>query len=153
MMWTAFRSFKLAVVALLPNLLPLFVVMGTMGWQSASVWPELKVNMGAAMIAAVSMGLAVDSSTHYIMAFQHLRTAGMTLREAFHATHQSAGRAMTFSTLALMVGFSALCWSEFVPTVYFGALMCLSMLGGLLGNLVLLPLLLSLVERDRPPPK
>lgn len=149
MMWAAFRSLKLAVVAMLPNLLPLFVVMGTMGWLSATVWPELKINMGAAMIAAVSMGLAVDSSTHYIIVFQRLRRGGLSLRDCFHAAHQSAGRAMTFSTLALMVGFSALCLSEFVPTIYFGALMCLSMLGGLLGNLVLLPLLLSLVERDK----
>jgi predicted RND superfamily exporter protein len=51
---------------------------------------------------------------------------------------------MVFSTLALVVGFSALCLSHFVPTIYFGALVGLTMLGGLAGNLIVLPLLLAL---------
>ena len=54
---------------------------------------------------------------------------------------------MVFSTLALIIGFSALCLSQFVPTIYFGALVGLTMLGGLAGNLILLPLLLTLVDR------
>jgi predicted RND superfamily exporter protein len=54
-----------------------------------------------------------------------------------------------FTTLALVVGFGALAFSEFVPTIYFGLLIALAMLGGLVGNLVVLPLLLALVTRDR----
>ena len=60
----------------------------------------------------------------------------------------SVGRAAVFSTLALIVGFSVLCMSEFVPTIYFGSLVSLSMLGGLVGNLLVLPLLLRLTSRD-----
>ena len=56
---------------------------------------------------------------------------------------------MVFSTLALVVGFTALCLSDFVPTIYFGALMGLTMLGGMFGNLVVLPLLLAAVHRDK----
>jgi uncharacterized protein len=55
---------------------------------------------------------------------------------------------MIFSTIALIVGFGVLVTSEFVPTIYFGALMSLTMLGGMLGNLVVLPLLLAWIERD-----
>jgi len=118
------------------------VVTGLMGWAG------LKINMGAAMIAAVSMGLSIDSSIHYITAFRRARHAGRSVHEAFLVVHQSVGRAVVFSTLALVVGFMALCSSQFVPTIYFGVLVSLSMLGGLAGNLVVLPLLLKLVTRE-----
>ncbi len=142
MILAAFRNVTLALVALVPNAMPILVVTGIMGWLG------VRINMGAAMIASVSMGLAVDSSIHYITDFRRRRAAGMSVHEALHAGHQRVGRAMIFSTLALMVGFTALALSEFVPTIYFGVLVSLSMLGGLLGNLVILPLLLAIVERE-----
>jgi len=135
------KSVLLALVALVPNAMPILFVMGLMGHLG------LEINMGAAMIAAVSMGLSIDSSIHYITAFHRARREGKSVHEAIAAVHQSVGRAMVFSTLALVVGFSVLCTSEFVPTIYFGALVSLSMLGGLAGNLVVLPLLLKLVTR------
>ena len=64
---------------------------------------------------------------------------------ALGVAHQTAGRAIVFSTLALVVGFLALCTSEFIPTVSFGALSCLTLAGGLIGNIVVLPVLLSLL--------
>jgi uncharacterized protein len=141
MMLAAFRSFKLALVAIVPNALPIFVVTGLLGWLG------VKINMGGAMIAAVSLGLSVDSSVHYITAYGRLRRHGYSLHEAVASAHLSIGRAMVFSTVALVVGFSALCLSQFVPTIYFGALVGLTMIGGLAGNLVVLPLLLALVDR------
>lgn len=140
MMVVAFRSIPLALIALVPNALPIFVATGLWGWLN------LKVNMGAAMIAAVSMGLSVDSSVHYITVYLARRRAGDDFRAALDAAHQTVGRAMVFSTLALVVGFSALSLSEFVPTIYFGVLVGITMLGGLAGNLVVLPLLLTLLE-------
>jgi len=138
----AFRSLRLALIALVPNALPIFIVTGMMGWLG------LKINMGAAMIASVSMGLSVDSSMHYLTDFLNQRRAGRTVHQAIAAAHQNVGRAMVFSTLALVIGFSALCLSQFVPTIYFGALVGLTMLGGLAGNLIVLPLLLALTERN-----
>lgn len=140
MMLLAFRRWKLALVALVPNALPILVVTGALGWLG------LRINMGAAMIASVSMGLSVDSSIHYISDFLRRRERGDTTRAALRGAEQTVGRAMVFSTLALVVGFSVLCLSEFVPTIYFGVLVSLSMLGGLLGNLVILPLLLTLAD-------
>ncbi len=102
MMVVAFRSVPLALVALVPNALPIFVATGLWGWLG------LKINMGAAMIAAVSMGLSVDSSVHYITVFLARRKAGDDFHTALDAAHQTVGRAMVFSTLALVVGFSAL---------------------------------------------
>ena len=111
-------------------------------------WLGLRINMGAAMIAAVSMGLSVDSSIHYVIAFRRARLAGLGVAAALTEVQQTVGRAVVFSTLALIIGFSILCTSDFVPTIYFGILVSLAMLGGLVGNLVLLPLLLKLVSRE-----
>ena len=141
MMLAAFRSLPVALVTLIPNALPILIVTGLMGWL------RLRINMGAAMIASVSMGLAVDSSIHYITAYRRHRAEGLATGEALHAVHQTVGRAMVFSTLALIVGFSALALSRFVPTIYFGVLVGLTMFGGLIGNLLILPLLLKLIDR------
>ncbi len=138
MMVFALRSPLLAVIALVPNILPIAMVTGLMGWLG------IKINMGAAMIAAVSMGLSIDSSIHYVTAFRRARSEGKSLDQSLADVQRTVGRAMVFSTLALMVGFTVLCTSQFVPTIYFGVLVSLSMLGGLAGNLIVLPLLLSL---------
>jgi predicted RND superfamily exporter protein len=142
MLIVAFRSLKLSLIALVPNLLPIYVVMGLMGWLG------LRMNMGAAMIAAVSMGQTVDSSLHYIVCFLRARRGGMSVNAALTSVQQSVGQSMIFSTIALIVGFGVLITSDFVPTIYFGALMSLAMLGGLFGNLIALPLLLSWTEKD-----
>jgi predicted RND superfamily exporter protein len=143
MLLVAFRSLKLSLIALVPNAFPIFVVMGLLGWFG------FRINMGAAMIAAVSMGLSVDSSIHYLVSFRRARLAGKSVTAALAQVQQSVGQAVIFSTLALMVGFTVLITSEFVPTIYFGALVSLAMLGGLLGNLIVLPLLLSWTEQDK----
>jgi predicted RND superfamily exporter protein len=132
----AFRSPALAILCLVPNVLPVLLVTGLMGWLG------IRINMGAAMIAAVSMGLSVDSSIHYITAFRRAMREGRTVSQALDEVQQSVGRAMVVSTLAIVVGFGVLCISDFIPTIYFGALATLTMLGGLAGNLVVLPLLL-----------
>jgi len=142
MVFVGFWSWKYAVVAMIPNIVPIYMVMGLLGWLG------LKINMGAAMIAAVSMGMSVDSSIHYYAAFRRHRREGKTVHAALVQCQQSVGLAMIFSTIALIIGFGALISSEFVPTIYFGSLMSLAMLGGMLGNLIVLPLLLSWTERD-----
>jgi predicted RND superfamily exporter protein len=149
LMGLAFRDLRLALIALVPNALPILIVLGGMGWISVWCWPDLKINMGTAMIAAVSMGLSIDSTIHYVSAFQRARRAGLEFDEALQTVQQNVGKAMVLSTIALMVGFTVLATSRFIPTVYFGTLVSLAMLGGLIGNLVLLPLLLQLVMRPR----
>ena len=136
MMLVAFRSPTLAVLLLVPNVLPVLLVTGLMGWLG------VRINMGAAMIAAVSMGLSVDSSIHYITAFRRAVRDGCTVAEALDRVQATVGAAMFLSTIAILVGFAVLCLSDFIPTIYFGALAALTMLGGLAGNLVMLPLLL-----------
>jgi predicted RND superfamily exporter protein len=135
LVWISFGRLDWAAMALVPNALPIVLVMGSLGWLG------LRVNMGAAMIAAVSMGLSVDSSIHYLAAYRRARRSAASTEQALFQVQQQVGRAATLSTLALMVGFSVLMTSQFVPTIYFGGLVSLAMLGGLAGNLVILPLL------------
>lgn len=142
MMLIALRSPILALFALVPNVLPILIVTGLIGWLG------LKINLGAAMIAAVSMGLSVDASIHYITFFRRAREEGQPVAEAIAAAHQTVGRAVFFSTLALVIGFLVLVASEFIPTVYFGALVSLAMFGGLAGNLIVLPLLLAFTSQE-----
>ncbi|MCC9606371.1 MMPL family transporter [Blastopirellula sp. JC732] len=145
MMLVALRNVRYALIALAPNVLPVLVVTGCIGLFG------VKINMGAAMIAAVSLGLSVDSSLHYIIGFQRALAKGLTVAEAIAEVQQSVGRALIFATVALILGFSVLCFSNFIPTVYFGVLVSLTMLGGLFGNLILLPLLLRWTTRDKTP--
>ncbi|MDA7977344.1 MAG: MMPL family transporter [Pirellulales bacterium] len=143
MMLIAFRRPLVAVAAVIPNIMPILLVTGALGWLG------IKINMGAAMIAAVSVGLSVDSSIHYVSDFLRRKQRGQDVAAALHGVQQTVGRAVTFSTLALIVGFAVLCLSDFVPTIYFGVLVGLSMLGGLIGNVGLLPILLrSAVEAE-----
>lgn len=142
MMTVAFRSIRLALATLIPNALPVLLLFGAMGWLG------FKVNMGAAMIAAVSLGLSVDGSIHYVMSYQRLRRENVSLRDALESVQATVGRAAIFATLALVVGFATLCYSEFIPTIYFGTLVSLSMIGGLVGNLLVLPLLIRWVDQE-----
>jgi uncharacterized protein len=137
-MTLALRSFLLATLAILPNAIPSMCILGFMGWM------DMRVNLGAAMIAAVSMGLSVDSSLHYLMRLQSDRRKGHSTRVALRAAQSEIGMAMLLSTIALVLGFGSMIVSDFVPTVVFGLTASLSMLGGLLGNLFLLPALINL---------
>lgn len=143
MMCVAFQSWQLGLVAMIPNLAPILIVMGAMGWIG------LKVNMATAMIASVSMGLAVDFSIHYLSRFQRERAGGATFYEALRAAHGTVGLAMVLANVALIAGFSVLVISNFIPTVHFGILVSVAMIGGLAGNLVILPLLLSVLPAAR----
>lgn len=131
----AFGSLRIGIISLFPNVFPIAIVMGILGWIG------MPVNIGTAMITSVSMGLTVDSTIHYIMAFERARKT-MSVTDALLVAHTGAGRAVVLAHLALVVGFLVLTASRFIPLVYFGALLSLSMAGGIFGDLVLLPLLL-----------
>jgi predicted RND superfamily exporter protein len=163
MLWWALGSWKLALASLVPNLLPIFLVWGAMGWLG------IKVDMGAVMIAAVSVGLSIDGSIHYLMraarkeesepilnvsenglpAVGRAKISEHQLREA----QRSTGLALLVATLALVLGFLSLSVSEFRPTQTFGILTSLTMLGGLVGNLVILPILVAPKQMSKFPEK
>jgi predicted RND superfamily exporter protein len=131
----ALGSMRFALIGLIPVVIPSFLVLGAMGWLG------VRMNLGAAMIAAVSMGLGVDSSLHTLHRYRSERSMGRSVKEALQASQGQTGMAVMMSTIALVIGFGSMAFSAFLPTVAFGTLAAWTMLGGLVGNLVLLPAL------------
>ncbi|MFO1021366.1 MAG: MMPL family transporter [Planctomycetales bacterium] len=139
-MTIAYRSLWLGFIALLPNLLPILLVIGTMGWL------DIPVNVGTAMIAGDTMGLTVHDSIFYMSAFQRARHAGLGFDAALQETQSDVGRPLVYSNVALVLGFMILATSHFIPVVHFGILVSIAIIGGLAGNVILLPLLLKIRE-------
>jgi predicted RND superfamily exporter protein len=142
--WIPFGKLSWAVIAMFPNVLPTLWLIGGMGWIG------MPINIGTAMIASVSLGLTIDSSIHYLAGYNRARAAGKSHREALKVASTHIGRALVLSNVALVIGFSVLSLSNFLPLVYFGVLVSFAMLSGLAGNLILLPSLMLGLEDEAP---
>jgi hypothetical protein len=141
LMWLATRRLTLATVALVPNLLPAFLVLA-----AASFGGE-RINMGAAMIAAVSVGLSIDGSVHLLTVYQRRRRLGRSAEQAGVSAAGNIGAAVLLATIALVAGFSGLSTSEFIPTATFGTLVAWTLVIGTLVNLSVLPALIRALDR------
>ena len=139
-MMLAFMSVRYGLISLIPNALPIVLVLGAIGWLG------VPVNMGTAMIASVSVGLTVDSSIHYLAGYRRARKLGLDHWAALRKVQTGTGRALVFSQVALIGGFSVLAISNFIPLVYFGVLVSVAMAVGLFADLFVLPMLLTLAE-------
>jgi len=136
------RSFPLATAALIANMLPTAFVLSFPG-----IIGE-RINMGATLIAAVSIGLSIDGSVHFLAAFDRLRRRGYTVRQsAIHAAG-NIGVPLVWATVALVVGFAALSTSEFIPIATFGTLVSATLAVGTLVNLTLLPVMVVSWTKD-----
>src|SRR6185369_6917891 len=114
MMWVAYRSLRIGIISLVPNVLPLVIVIGTMGWL------DLPINIGTAMIAAVSLGMTIDASILYLSGYEVHRRQGLDFYAALRATQQDEGSTLVYVNLVLVVGFLALTLSHFIPLIHFG---------------------------------
>jgi uncharacterized protein len=138
----AVGKWSLALIALIPNTLPSLGILAGMGLIG------MKMNLGAALIAAVSLGLSVDSSLHYLCQYVRRREETKSARQSLLDCQSRVGVPLMLSTATLVIGFGSLATSEFVPTVVFGTTAALCMLLGLVGNLWWLPVLVAHFERD-----
>lgn len=130
------RSLTLALLGLLPNVMAAASVIAFMGYAG------IPLDMMTITIAAISIGIGVDDAIHYLHRFREEYEASGDVREAIKRSHASIGRAMYFTSLTIIAGFSVLAFSNFVPTIYFGLLTALAMLFAMLANLTILPALL-----------
>ena len=131
-----FRSLKIALIALFPNLLSAGAVLGVMGWL------DIPLDMMTITIAAISIGIAVDNTIHYIHRFMEEIKIDGDYYGSLHRCHNSIGHAMYYTSMIIIVGFSILILSNFLPTIYFGLFTGLAMLIALIASLTLLPQLL-----------
>jgi predicted RND superfamily exporter protein len=135
-----FRSIRIALIALFPNLLAISCVLGVMGWLN------IPLDMMTITIAAIGVGLVDDDTIHYIHRFKHEVLTDGSYQGALHRSHDSIGHAIYYTTITLVIGFSILCLSNFIPTIYFGMLTVLAISMALFASLVLLPQLLVLFK-------
>ncbi|MDP7318806.1 MAG: MMPL family transporter [SAR324 cluster bacterium] len=135
-----FRSITISLIALFPNVLSIGVVLGFMGWT------EIPLDLMTITIAAISMGIAVDNTIHYLYRFQHEFTHDHNYLATMHRAHSSIGYAMYYTSITVIIGFSILVMSNFIPSIYFGLLTGLAMLIALAAALTLLPQLMIFVK-------
>ena len=136
MFWILFKSVTVALITIVPNLLAVGVVLGFMGWLS------IPLDMMTITIAAISMGIAVDNTIHYTYRFKKEFIINREYIKTLHLCHGSIGSAMYYTSVTIIVGFSILVLSNFLPTIYFGLLTGLAMFIALFASLTLLPQLL-----------
>lgn len=135
-----FRSFKLSVIALLTNLIPLGAIFGFLGISG------IPLDLMGITIAAICLGIGVDDVIHYIHRYKE-ELKSHSVKQAIIRSHSSIGNAMYYTTLIIVVGFCAMMTSNFIPTIYFGLLTTLVMLLMLAGSLILLPTFLITLKK------
>lgn len=135
-----FRSLLLALIGMAPNLIAAGSVLGLMGWLG------IPLDMMTITVAAITVGIAVDDTIHYIHRFKTEFAKDNDYIATMHRCHRSIGRAMFYTSLTIITGFSILVLSNFIPTIYFGLFTGFAMLMALVGALTLLPRLIVLIR-------
>lgn len=138
MFWLLFRSFSLALIALAPNILAAGLVLGIMGLLG------IPLDIMTITIAAIVVGIGVDNCIHYVHRFKREFPLDRNYLATMYRCHGSIGRAMYYTTLTLVIGFSTLTLSNFNPSIYFGMLTVIAMAAAVIGALLLLPRLILL---------
>jgi len=140
MLVVLFQSFNLALIGIVPNLMAALLVLGGMGWAG------VPLDMMTITIAAISIGIGVDNTIHYVHRFKREFKLDGDYIATMYRCHGSIGRAMYYTSITIIFGFSILALSNFKPSIYFGLLTGVAMLSALLGSLLLLPKLLLLFK-------
>jgi len=133
-----FRSVTLSVIGILPNILGAVAVLGVMGWS------KIPMDMMTITIAAITIGIAVDNGIHYIYRFREEYALSNDYIATLHICHSNIGKAVFYTTLTVIFGFSILMMSNFIPTIIFGLLTGAAMLIALLAALTVLPKMILL---------
>ncbi len=130
------RSLRLGIVSMMPNVLPIVLLFGFMGYAG------IDLNICTSTIASISIGIAVDDTTHYMLGFYDELRAGATREHAILATLRGVGRPILIASVALSAAFWIVCLSNFQPVRHFGLLAGCTMVIGVFTDLFLLPALL-----------
>lgn len=134
MVW---RSIIAGLLSMLPNIFPVVLVFGAMGWTGKLV------DVGAMMTASVALGIAVDDTLHFLTWFRRGLRRGQTRQEAIVEAYRRCAPAMTQTTLVAGLGLLVFALSSFQPVSQFGLLMFILLAAALVGDLVLLPAMLA----------
>ncbi|OUX38608.1 MAG: hypothetical protein CBE33_00460 [Candidatus Pelagibacter sp. TMED273] len=133
-----FKNLKLALIGVIPNFLAAFFILGLIGLLG------IPLDMMTITIAAITIGIAVDNSIHYIYRFKEEFLKINNYEETIEACHSSVGIAILNTSITIVFGFSILVLSNFIPTIYFGVFTGIAMLFAMVSVLTLLPSMLIL---------
>jgi len=134
------RNLKIALICTIPNLFPIVVTLGIMGWQN------IPLDVSTIMIANVTIGIAIDDTIHFIVWFRRNIQQGMSHADAIVQTLKDVGKPIFITTVVLFMGFFVLVLGSINPTRAFGVLTALSMLFALMGDLFILPSLIMIFK-------
>ncbi len=133
-----FRSLIGGLLAMIPNIFPIAVVFGMMGWLG------VLCDLGSMMTASVALGIATDDTIHYLTWYRRALAEGLPHKEAALSAYRRCATAMTQSTIVAAFGLSVFAFSTFTPTLYFGIMMLVLLFMALFGDLIFLPSILIL---------
>jgi predicted RND superfamily exporter protein len=142
-MLISLRSFKASIIAMVPNIVPIWLVFGVVGYLG------VPVDIGMMMTGSIALGISVDCTFHFLVHHREAVRRGASNEEAVQSALAHSGEPMFDSTIVSSLGMLALCLSSFTPTARFGCLMAAQMVASLLGELVFLPALLCLTGERR----
>jgi len=136
-MMCVLRSPSAGMLSMVPNVFPVVVIFGFMGWTG------ILVDVGTMMTASVALGVAVDDTIHYLTWFRRGLDQGLDRKGAVMMAYERCATAMTQTTLIGGLGLSVFMFSTFTPTQRFGVLMLTMLFAALIGDLIFLPAVLS----------
>jgi len=138
-----FRSFRMIVISLIPNLLPLVITAGVMGFVGVPIKPS------TILVFSIAFGISVDDTIHFLAKYrQELSAHRWQIKRSVYAALRETGVSMFYTSIVLFFGFSVFVISNFGGTVALGALVSATLLFAMLANLILLPSLLLSLERS-----
>lgn len=137
-----FRSFKMILVSIIPNLLPLMLTAGLMGFLDIPLKPS------TILVFGIAFGLSVDDTVRFLSQYrEELKKHNWKIRKSVYATFNDAGLSMFYTSIVLFFGFSVFMLSSFGGTIALGGLISLTLLFGMLSNLMLLPALVLTLNK------
>ncbi len=131
-----FKNIKLSLIGVVPNFIAAFFILGIIGLA------KIPLDMMTITIAAITIGIAVDNSIHYIYRFKEEFYKSKNYAKTLNICHSTVGRAILNTSITIVFGFSILVLSNFIPTIYFGIFTGIAMLLAMISVLTLLPSLL-----------
>ena len=135
-----FRNIKLSLIGVVPNFIAAFFILGIIGMLG------IPLDMMTITIAAITIGIAVDNSIHYIYRFKEEFNNLKNYKETLKTCHSTVGTAILNTSITIVFGFSILVLSKFIPTIYFGVFTGLAMLLAMISVLTLLPSLILVIK-------
>ena len=136
-----FKSFKLSLIGIIPNIFASSLILGIIGYLS------IPLDIMTITIAAITIGIAVDNTIHYLYRYKEFNKNN-TMMDSLKYTNSSAGLAVFTTSITIALGFSILSLSSFIPTVIFGIFTSMAMIFAMIGVLLFLPSLLLLMKND-----